>query len=102
MAAHLPGVIAAMTPLPVIGVPVKASLEGLDSMLSIIQMPPGIPVATVGINAAQNAGILAAQIIGTGDPAVMEAVVRFKEGLKKKIIEANEELKKIKYPYKTN
>jgi len=102
MAAHLPGVIAAMTPLPVIGVPVKATLEGLDSMLSIIQMPPGIPVATVGINAAQNAGILAAQIIGTGDPAVMEAVVRFKEGLKKKIIEANEELKKIKYPYKTN
>lgn len=102
MAAHLPGVIAAMTPLPVIGVPVKASLEGLDSMLSIIQMPPGIPVATLGINAAQNAGILAAQIIGTGDPAVMEAVVRFKEGLKKKIIEANEELKKIKYPYKTN
>ncbi len=102
MAAHLPGVIAAMTPLPVIGVPVKASLEGIDSMLSIIQMPPGIPVATVGINAAQNAGILAAQIIGTGDPAVMEAVVRFKEGLKKKIIEANEELKKIKYPYKTN
>ena len=86
MAAHLPGVIAAMTPLPVIGVPVKASLEGIDSMLSIIQMPPGIPVATVGINAAQNAGILAAQIIGTGDPAVMEAVVRFKEGLKKKII----------------
>jgi 5-(carboxyamino)imidazole ribonucleotide mutase len=64
MAAHLPGVIAAMTPLPVIGVPIKASLEGLDSMLSIIQMPPGIPVATVGINASQNAGILAAQIIG--------------------------------------
>ena len=66
MAAHLPGVIAAMTPVPVIGVPVKASLEGLDSVLSILQMPPGIPVATVGINAAQNAGILAAQIIGTG------------------------------------
>ena len=102
MAAHLPGVIAAMTPLPVIGVPIKASLEGLDSMLSIIQMPPGIPVATVGINAAQNAGILAAQIIGTGNPAVMEAVVKYKEGLKKKIVEANEELKKIKFPYKTN
>ena len=102
MAAHLPGVIAAMTPLPVIGVPIKASLEGLDSMLSIIQMPPGIPVATVGINAAQNAGILAAQIIGAGDPAVMEAVVRYKEGLKKKIVEANEELKKIRFPYKTN
>ena len=102
MAAHLPGVIAAMTPLPVIGVPIKASLEGLDSILSILQMPPGIPVATVGINAAQNAGILAAQIIGTGDNEVMKEVIKYKEGLKKKIVEANEELKKIKYPYKTN
>lgn len=102
MAAHLPGVIAAMTPLPVIGVPIKASLEGLDSVLSILQMPPGIPVATVGINAAQNAGILAAQIIGTGDSAVMEQVVAFKENLKKKIIAANEDLKKVEYPYKTN
>jgi len=102
MAAHLPGVIAAMTPLPVIGVPVKASLEGLDSILSILQMPPGIPVATVGINAAQNAGILAAQIIGTGDSQVMKEVIKYKEGLKMKIVEANEELKKIKYPYKTN
>jgi len=102
MAAHLPGVIAAMTPLPVIGVPVKASLEGLDSILSILQMPPGIPVATVGINAAQNAGILAAQIIAAGDSDVMKEVIKYKEGLKKKIVEANEELKKIKYPYKTN
>jgi 5-(carboxyamino)imidazole ribonucleotide mutase len=102
MAAHLPGVIAAMTPLPVIGVPIKASLEGLDSMLSIIQMPPGIPVATVGINGALNAGILAAQIIGAGDAEVMNTVVKYKEGLKKKIVEANEELKKIKYTYKTN
>ena len=102
MAAHLPGVIAAMTPLPVIGVPIKASLEGLDSMLSIIQMPPGIPVATVGINGALNAGILAAQIIGAGDAEVMNTVVKYKEGLKKKIVEANEELKKIKFPYKTN
>ena len=102
MAAHLPGVIAALTPLPVIGVPIKASLEGLDSVLSILQMPPGIPVATVGINAAQNAGILAAQIIGTGDSAVMEQVVAFKENLKKKIIAANEDLKKVEYPYKTN
>ena len=102
MAAHLPGVIAAMTPLPVIGVPVKASLEGLDSILSILQMPPGIPVATVGINAAQNAGILAAEILGTGNPEIMEEVIKFKSGLKKKIVEANEELKKIKYPYKTN
>jgi len=102
MAAHLPGVIAAMTPLPVIGVPIKASLEGLDSIFSILQMPPGIPVATVGVNAAQNAGILAAQIIGSGDSEIMKEVVKYKEGLKKKIVEANEELKKIKYPYKTN
>lgn len=102
MAAHLPGVIAAMTPLPVIGVPVKVSLEGLDSILSILQMPPGIPVATVGVNAAQNAGILAAQIIAAGDSNVMKEVIKYKEGLKQKIVEANEELKKIKYPFKTN
>jgi 5-(carboxyamino)imidazole ribonucleotide mutase len=102
MAAHLPGVIAAMTPLPVIGVPIKASLEGLDSVLSILQMPPGIPVATVGIDAAQNAGILAAQIIGTGDETVLQEVIKFKESLKKKIVDANKELKQIKFPYKTN
>lgn len=102
MAAHLPGVIAAMTPVPVIGVPIKASLEGLDSIFSILQMPPGIPVATVGVNAAQNAGILAAQIIGTGNDEIMKSVIKYKESLKKKIIEANEELKKVKYPYKTN
>jgi 5-(carboxyamino)imidazole ribonucleotide mutase len=102
MAAHLPGVIAAMTPVPVIGVPVNVSLEGLDSILSILQMPPGVPVATVGLNAAQNAGILAAQIIGTGDEKVMNEVIKFKENLKKKIVEANEELKKVKFPYKTN
>jgi 5-(carboxyamino)imidazole ribonucleotide mutase len=102
MAAHLPGVIAAMTPLPVIGVPIKASLEGLDSIFSILQMPPGIPVATVGVNAAQNAGILAAQIIATGDKSVMSEVIKYKESLKKKIVQANEELKAVKYPYKTN
>jgi 5-(carboxyamino)imidazole ribonucleotide mutase len=102
MAAHLPGVIAAMTPLPVIGVPIKASLEGLDSIFSILQMPPGIPVATVGVNAAQNAGILAAQIIATGDKALMTEVVNYKESLKKKIVQANEELKNVKYQYKTN
>jgi 5-(carboxyamino)imidazole ribonucleotide mutase len=102
MAAHLPGVIAAMTPLPVIGVPIKASLEGLDSIFSILQMPPGIPVATVGVNAAQNAGILAAQIIATGDKAIMTEVVKYKESLKKKIVQANEELKNVKYQYKTN
>jgi len=102
MAAHLPGVIASMTPVPVIGVPIKASLEGLDSIFSILQMPPGIPVATVGVNAAQNAGILAAQIIATGDKGIMAAVVKYKESLKKKIVEANEELKSVKYQFKTN
>lgn len=102
MAAHLPGVIAAMTPLPVIGVPIKASLEGLDSIFSILQMPPGIPVATVGVNAAQNAGILAAQIVATGNDSIMKEVARYKESLKKKIVEANEELKKVKFQYKTN
>jgi 5-(carboxyamino)imidazole ribonucleotide mutase len=102
MAAHLPGVIASMTPIPVIGVPIKASLEGVDSVFSILQMPPGIPVATVGINAAQNAGILAAQILATGDDIVMEEVIKYKESLKKKIVQANEELKKVKYQYKTN
>ena len=102
MAAHLPGVIAAMTPLPVIGVPIKASLEGLDSIFSILQMPPGIPVATVGVNAAQNAGILAAQIIATGDKSVMSEVIKYKESLKNKIVQANEELKAVKYPFKTN
>jgi len=102
MAAHLPGVIAGMTPVPVIGVPINSSLEGLDSILSILQMPPGVPVATVGLNAAQNAGILAAQIIGTGNEEIMAEVIKFKETLKKKIVEANEEMKKIKFPYKTN
>jgi 5-(carboxyamino)imidazole ribonucleotide mutase len=102
MAAHLPGVIASMTPIPVIGVPIKASLEGIDSVFSILQMPPGIPVATVGINAAQNAGILAAQIIATGDDIVMKEVIKYKESLKKKIVQANEELKNVKYQYKTN
>ena len=102
MAAHLPGVIASMTPIPVIGVPIKASLDGLDSLLAIVQMPPGIPVATVGINGSQNAGILAAQIIATGDKTVMAEVVKYKESLKKKIVEANEELKAVKYQYKTN
>ncbi len=98
MAAHLPGVIASMTSLPVIGVPIKASLEGLDSVYSILQMPPGIPVATVGINASLNAGILAAQIIATGDSEVQKEVVKYKESLKKKIVQANEELKECQIP----
>ena len=102
MAAHLPGVIAAMTPVPVIGVPIKASLEGLDSIFSILQMPPGIPVATVGVNASMNAGILAAQIIAAGDPELMKEVIKYKESLKNKIVKANEELRKVKYEYKTN
>ena len=100
MAAHLPGVIAAFTPIPVIGVPVKSSFEGLDSLLAIVQMPPGIPVATVAVNGAQNAGILAAQIIASGDPALFDRVLEFKENLKKKIIQANEELKAVAYEFK--
>jgi 5-(carboxyamino)imidazole ribonucleotide mutase len=102
MAAHLPGVIASMTSVPVIGVPINASLDGLDSIFSILQMPPGIPVATVGVNASLNAGILAAQIIATGNDEVMKEVVRYKESLKKKIVQANEELKAVKFQYKTN
>lgn len=102
MAAHLPGVIASMTPVPVIGVPINASLDGLDSIFSILQMPPGIPVATVGVNAAQNAAILAAQILATSDEAILSEVIKHKESLKKKIVQANEELKKVKFEYKTN
>ena len=102
MAAHLPGVIAAFTSLPVIGVPVRVSFDGLDSVLSILQMPPGIPVATVGVNAAENAAILASQIIGTGDEKIRKEVELHKEGLKKKIVEANKELKKLNFRHKTN
>jgi 5-(carboxyamino)imidazole ribonucleotide mutase len=91
-----------MTPIPVIGVPINASLEGMDAVLSIVQMPPGIPVATVGINGAQNAAILAAQILAVGDADVFKATVAYKEGLKEKIIKANLDLKEIKYDYKTN
>lgn len=103
-AAHLPGVIAALTPLPVIGVPIKASisLDGWDSILSILQMPPGIPVATVGIDGAKNAAILAAQILALGDQKVMNTIENFKAGLKQKIIKANEELSEVKYKHKTN
>lgn len=102
MAAHLPGVIAAMTPVPVIGVPIKSSLEGLDALLAIVQMPPGIPVATVAVDGAMNAGILAAQIIATGDETLAEKIVAYKENLKVKIEKANEELKAVSYRYKTN
>jgi 5-(carboxyamino)imidazole ribonucleotide mutase len=103
-AAHLPGVIAALTPLPIIGVPIKASIsiDGWDSILSILQMPPGIPVATVGLDGARNAGILAAQIIATGEPEILDKVMAFKASLEKKIIQANEELSKVKFDYKVN
>lgn len=102
MAAHLAGVIAAMTPVPVIGVPIKSSFEGMDALLAMVQMPPGIPVATVAVNGAMNAGILAAQILAVGSPELKEQIVSFKEGLKKKIVDANKELSEVKYDYKTN
>ena len=103
-AAHLPGVVAALTPLPVIGVPIKAtiSIDGWDSILSILQMPPGIPVATVGLDGAQNAGILAAQILATADEQLLKKIVDFKASLADKIVQANEELISVKYEYKTN
>ncbi len=100
MAAHLAGVIASMTTLPVIGVPIKASLEGLDSLLAIVQMPPGIPVATVAINGARNAGILAIQILAVEDSTLQEKLVKFKADLKKKIVKANEELNLVKYDFR--
>ena len=102
MAAALPGVIAANT-LPVIGVPVKGSaLDGVDALYSIIQMPPGIPVATVAINGAMNAAILAVQMLALSDSSLAETFAAYKEGLKKKIVKANEDLKEVKYEYKTN
>jgi 5-(carboxyamino)imidazole ribonucleotide mutase len=100
MAAHLPGVIASMTKIPVIGVPIDRSLNGLDALLSIVQMPPGIPVATVGINSAQNAGILASQILGLSDKKIAERLNDFKQNLKDKITKANQDLSKVKYDYK--
>lgn len=101
-AAHLPGVIAAYTPLPVIGVPIKASIsiDGWDSILSILQMPPGIPVATVGLDGARNAGLLAAQVIATGDEKVMEKMLSFKSGLGKKIVKANEDLAQVSFKFR--
>jgi len=102
MAAALPGVIAANTNVPVIGVPIKGMLDGLDAMLSIIQMPPGIPVATVGVNGAQNAAILAAQILAVADKDLAARLDAHKEGLKDKIVKANAELSQVKYNYKTN
>ena len=101
MAAALPGVIAAETPLPVIGVPIKGStLAGLDATLAILQMPPGIPVATVAINGAQNAAILAMQILALADSTLMQKLIDYKSGLKTKIVKANEELAQLQYKYK--
>ena len=94
-AAHLPGMIAALSPLPVIGVPIKSSnsIDGWDSILSILQMPGGVPVATVALNGAKNAGILAAQIIGASDICVLDKVLLYKEGLKTKVLEASKKIK---------
>lgn len=102
MAAHLPGVIASMTTIPVIGVPIDASLDGMDALLAIVQMPPGIPVATVGINGSLNAAILALQMIATGDEALQKKLKAYKENLKTKIEKANEELAKVQFKFKTN
>lgn len=102
MAAALPGVIAASTTLPVIGVPIKGMLDGLDAMLSIIQMPPGIPVATVGVNGAMNAAILAMEMLALGDKDIAARLYEYKAGLGAKIENANKELAEIKYDFKTN
>lgn len=102
MAAHLPGVIASMTTVPVIGVPIKSTLEGMDALLAIVQMPPGIPVATVGINASLNAAILAVQMLAIGAPALQARLADYKERLKQKIVAANAELAQVRYKHKTN
>ena len=102
MAAALPGVIAASTTLPVIGVPIKGMLDGLDAMLSIIQMPPGIPVATVGVNGALNAGILAVEMLALADEALAARLAEYKNSLKNKIVKANAELAEVKYQFKCN
>jgi 5-(carboxyamino)imidazole ribonucleotide mutase len=94
-AAHLPGMVAAISPLPVIGVPIKSSnsIDGWDSVLSILQMPGGVPVATVALNGAKNAGILAAQIVSAADPALRERIIEYKEGLKEAVMKKSEKLK---------
>ena len=102
MAAHQPGVIAAQTTVPVIGVPIKSTLEGMDALLAIVQMPPGIPVATVGINAGLNAAILAVQMLSLTDERIAARFAEYKQGLAKKIVKANEDLARISYKFKTN
>ena len=103
-AAHLPGVVAAFTTIPVIGVPCRSSIsiDGWDSVLSILQMPPGIPVATVGLDGSLNAGILAGQILSTGNNEIHEKLIKYKENLKKKIVKANNDLSTHKYKFRTN
>lgn len=102
MAAHLGGVIASLTSLPVIGVPIRSSFDGIDSLLAIVQMPPGIPVATVGVNGSLNAAILASQILATGNDQIASKIEAYKSSLTDKIVKANEELAKIEYKFKTN
>lgn len=102
MAAALPGVIAAMTPVPVIGVPINSSLEGRDALLSIVQMPPGIAVATVGINGAMNAAVLATQILALTDTEIAKRFDGYRRGLVDKIVKANTQLASLKYKYKVN
>lgn len=102
MAAALPGVIAAQTTLPVIGVPIKGMLDGLDALLSIVQMPPGIPVATVGVNGAMNAAVLATEMLALADADIAQRLATYKDGLKQKIEKANKDLAEVKYEYKTN
>ena len=102
MAAHLPGVLAAFTAIPVIGVPINASLDGIDALLAIVQMPPGIPVATVGIDGAQNAALLAIQMLSIDDENLFQQFIDYKKQLKEKIVDANRQLKELKYQYKTN
>lgn len=103
MAAALPGVIAALTPVPVIGVPIRSSLEGRDALLSIVQMPPGIPVATVGIDGAQNAAILATQILALSDADIADRLDQWRSSLAQKIVKASADLAAINtYKYKTN
>lgn len=102
MAAALPGVIAAMTPLPVIGVPINSTLDGQDALLSIVQMPPGISVATVGINAGLNAAVMATQMLALSDAQLAERFDQYRAKLQDKIVKANAELKDVKYKFKTN
>lgn len=102
MAAALPGVIAAMTPLPVIGLPINSTLDGVDALLSIVQMPPGISVATVGINNGMNAAVMAVQILALNDDALAKRFADYRATLSEKIVKANDDLKNVKYNFKVD